>query len=1231
MKIISTKKHDYISEALKISQTLKNMSEATGTASIMAFFTIYTISILQIKQLLLFFNLNSGIFTKSMKFSLSYLPLLVFLYFSNKIILKSSTIKYKYIRKLSLWFLNSVFTYLLLPIEFVIFPLKIVIFAVFLSSKTLRVSFISEGVKSYFYLLWVILDIILSLGIVEIKVGYLRGFCPKGGFFSKIDGIFEEIISIVFPIVLILSIFEINPENSPSTYWIFFITKALLLLGVELVYLGELPYFSGSAERVFGHILSLFVVFMTILGVYRRDLNTALKLWCFIIPFQVVCFEFYLKRVYQINFLKNRRKTNLLVIKKILSQGYNNKSTEEKIFDFGVFKNHLLTGKSIDKQYLKIWKIKSKLKNKGKEYEKLGSREELNGELKVEDDEENKINFDEEECSKLIFTQINKQVLEKFIKDSKESNYSYFVKIIWMLDNSLIVNEILKSLSHMTGNSKSLKSQFLYKYAKSEVEKKLKGYYFHKDIYFNKTREELKNKKIIKIEQELKKINDVGVDLAYAFRYKEKVEEMVKLIEEYIQANKKYMTLLGTQSKSLKELNDLCAELYSLKAKIDYSFDQLNSQTRNVEATHLTPYFYFLIKCVNLHRSASKVFKIYKQRMINRRNLIDEKLMILKDVNLFSQSLILMVESQKKGFGMILDVYGDTRYLKIKPLELKGKHMDCLIMESHRAAHTASCEIFNKEVMSPIIGDTVKSFIKLPASDTILPVTYNIKIIPYQETDFKYVVGIKYNRADSRMYILLNQSNKIDCFSYNMKYVFKKAEEYLDRKRSLENFSKTTFDKVNQFDLEGNLRRGKSDSVGSTNQVTNQNTQKKKTKNLVSEYDSKPSLSNYGSQVDKEMLNSQTGFLAKFSFKNIYKGDIINKFFNVRIESKEYIYGNFNYKVLTLEVDDESTKNNILEIKKKQSSIEESKKEKEKEKEASEFEFEEDEEELPALESDRIITNSVRGSHGEFKFMKERNSASINSTENKIKLNGSDKKNKISFENNPVIIESKAEHEDYVENEEDKNYLKVEKEKNILDEISIFENKKINIEVSEIDNTENEILKDMNGINKSNVKSEIKTFRSDQSQGYNEIIHDDSEILNEKFEVVNSLEEDEFDEDKNFSDLNRKQKMIEGTGSVFSNSNIQTHKKYFAFEDAVNKTAGLMETLSIIVLYFLGLAATIFFTIYIQAELKVKNLEFETGNDIYTSFCEHTLESQMFYNKLLSVVAYNKGIYSVDR
>jgi hypothetical protein len=102
-----------------------------------------------------------------------------------------------------------------------------------------------------------------------------------------------------------------------------------------------------------------------------------------------------------------------------------------------------------------------------------------------------------------------------------------------------------------------------------------------------------------------------------------------------------------------------------------------------------------------------------------------------------------------------------------------------------KEAHAKSCEVFVSQSLSPVLGDMIESFIKFPEHDYILPVGYNIKIMPDTKNDFKYVVGVKYNRNDSSMYMLLNQDKEIDSFSYNMKYLFKEPELYLDKNISL--------------------------------------------------------------------------------------------------------------------------------------------------------------------------------------------------------------------------------------------------------------------------------------------------------------------------------------------------------------------------------------------------------------------------------------------------------------
>ena len=80
---------------------------------------------------------------------------------------------------------------------------------------------------------------------------------------------------------------------------------------------------------------------------------------------------------------------------------------------------------------------------------------------------------------------------------------------------------------------------------------------------------------------------------------------------------------------------------------------------------------------------------------------------------------------------------------------------------------------------------------------------------------------------------------------------------------------------------------------------------------------------------------------------------------------------------------------------------------------------------------------------------------------------------------------------------------------------------------------------------------------------------------------------------------------MDGTGSVLTNTNMQAHKKFYAFEDATNKNASLQTIIPLVAIYFLALVATIIFPLYIQAIFKEKNIQFESTNDILTDAFEH--------------------------
>jgi hypothetical protein len=148
-----------------------------------------------------------------------------------------------------------------------------------------------------------------------------------------------------------------------------------------------------------------------------------------------------------------------------------------------------------------------------------------------------------EEDIKQAYKQIDNLILSEYVKEQNRDSYSQLVKIIWLLKNDIILSEIYRGLSEMASKSGTMTSLLLYHYAKRQVSKTLTGYYFQKDLFFQE-KDQDKNKRIIKIEQELKKINDIGVDVAYAFWYKDKLEKMVNNIIQFVSKNKKYIGFL---------------------------------------------------------------------------------------------------------------------------------------------------------------------------------------------------------------------------------------------------------------------------------------------------------------------------------------------------------------------------------------------------------------------------------------------------------------------------------------------------------------------------------------------------------------------------------------------------------------------------------------------------------------------------------------------------------------
>jgi hypothetical protein len=90
------------------------------------------------------------------------------------------------------------------------------------------------------------------------------------------------------------------------------------------------------------------------------------------------------------------------------------------------------------------------------------------------------------------------------------------------------------------------------------------------------------------------------------------------------------------------------------------------------------------------------------------------------------------------------------------------------------------------------------------------------------------------------------------------------------------------------------------------------------------------------------------------------------------------------------------------------------------------------------------------------------------------------------------------------------------------------------------------------------------------------------------------------------------------------------HKKYYAFEDAVQKDTNIIYMMILIVTYLIALAANVFFPLYIKYSFSEKNSTFENTSKILTTAYEHQLINQLFYSRLMRAVAFNRNYFNLD-
>lgn len=273
-------------------------------------------------------------------------------------------------------------TLLILPFELSIYGIKSIIVITFTFRSDYRNLFLnsdSQDAGPIFYAICILvyLDFLITVVICYMKCSILRPLIPNGGFFSKIDGNFEYFFILLIPLKH-LCFYLTNSNDQVTPYGIikaknvvplYYFMEIFLMIVISAIYLKELPYYNALSERILAHFLLTTSAIFILLGAFENSLDSALKVYLFFVPIQLVSFEYFLRNSYRLDFHATIQAQQYLSLKKILIEKKNHTQDAEtedgeigsqqkrydEIFDQGTYVDYVKKKKTLTQQEYQLW------------------------------------------------------------------------------------------------------------------------------------------------------------------------------------------------------------------------------------------------------------------------------------------------------------------------------------------------------------------------------------------------------------------------------------------------------------------------------------------------------------------------------------------------------------------------------------------------------------------------------------------------------------------------------------------------------------------------------------------------------------------------------------------------------------------------------------------------------------------------------------------------------------
>lgn len=708
--------------------------------------------------------------------SLGYLPLMVLSIWMNSRIALQHLQKIKESNLLLECISNISTRVLFIPLEYFIFPAKIILFSLIISDNEIMHQVENSlgytgKVMTYGYSFF---DVLICFMTTLFKVKILRIASTEQDFFYKDYSNFEVYMTIAITILGAINTSYILTSSIGDDFEMYYrLCKFPVYLALIYNFFSQMPFVLELTELYYYAALLAPSILSVISIAYSKSHQYQLLIFCVLFPMLLGVGKVLLK-----NFMNNINytKTKVSLLNKRI---YRRRVAVDSKLSISNFESnseifgHIYACKLLHcpchELYNKFIHSKKKMISVKRATEEISIKSEL-GELFKQPNKNLEISSQEK-----IIRLTEATFMEHAFRGQTRPIEDNLLKCRWSIKYNLRLFQVLDTLKELKHSQKSMPQSFGLYCIMIEFQSRLSKIYKNKELYLNTIYVQYDNN-----EREIEKITIDGVDIVRALKIKNRLTKLTQKVKASFQHCLEFNEFLAQKIDALSRVHELASKSYYLAIECDRYFLKIIRTAYQNEHLHLGVYYFYLMNCRNYYSTSTELYKLFKNKLNKLIHLSDEKSLELTDQNLLYNSLIFLVDTEKQCFGKILDVYGDCSYLELSPDNLVGRSADEFIPSCLISAHKKVSKNYMNGQMSEILGDNFRrSFIKIPQKQYILACGLTIKMVPDMKYGFKAMTVCKIDWFSSTMHMILDSNGLVNGYSSNMKDIFEEPDDFL--------------------------------------------------------------------------------------------------------------------------------------------------------------------------------------------------------------------------------------------------------------------------------------------------------------------------------------------------------------------------------------------------------------------------------------------------------------------